>query len=1119
MRKISFRIVSAMLRQSFPPEINWRLIPALLGVLLLWPLVGKASILARESFERDGTGALSGQGGGIGWAGNWSAPGNVVRADVVNTTGGTMTYTIPGGQTINGANRALEVQLSGAAQSQLCGARALDTPIAQTFYVGYLVRYQAGASWGGSANTFTLHLGTNSSSTTTINFGLRADANNFIVRYGTGSGSTTGGALTPGADYYLVLKVNYAAGAFSSANLWLNPTAGEETTTPNGDATLTGFSFPNPISHIFWREAVLDTDDVLRVDELRIGTSFNDVVPSSSLSVTLTNPVNGTIFITPANLLLQATASTTNGTVANVTFYAGATKLADVPSAPYSFNWTGAPAGNYALTAVAKDSIGGMLTSAIINVTVTNPPPSISLTNPANGAGFEWPANTILQATASDSNGSVTNVAFYAGNNKLADIANEPYSFSWSAMPPGAYSLQAVATDNEGGSTTSSVVNITITNSLVVAMTNPADGTVFAIPADILLGATASDSRGTVTNVSFYAGTTKLADVTSAPYSWTWITTPVGNYALMAVAASDQGDFTTSSIVSITVVDTNALVQVQKWHPVDLQFISTNAYINPFTNVALSASFSGPGGISLTVPGFYAGSQTWIVRFCPTFEGIWSYTTTSSDSMLNSQIGGINCVSNLNPAVHGVLRVDPNYRHNFIYDDGTPCFYLSFEADWLGEMDFGNPNVPRAKSLIDIYRTNGFNAALINLYAYDTSWESGTTSAFDFGPPTQIVWLGSNGSPDYFHMNTNYFNNYDRVIDYLFQNGITAHIMMRVYNKQVNWPANRSAGDNLYWSYIVARYQGYPNIIWNFSKEAYNESDDVYENDTLLGIRARDAYAHMLTIHDDTTFYSNPAYTNTCDFRTYQSSGGYSAMITGRNAQNWPILQAEDQQYQVGNDGGYTFGPHSTVASTLNITLENFMAGAAVNYYYTYHSWDVVRYNEMPNGLSAYKNLADLFRSTAWRTLVPSENLINSPGSGRHCLANPGSEYVVYLQGSGSVTLTISGAPAGNSLKATWLNVTTGAQQNLANTGNGSPTFTNPWSDPALLHLSPVQPTLASVVSCGLPQLQWSAANFVLEHAPQITGPWSSVAPQPASPYNLSATNSQEFFRLRWPGP
>ena len=246
-----------------------------------------ANLLASETFESYSTGPLSGQNGGTGWTGGWTAPGSVVRADVVDTTGTPMTFT-PGGAltTINGATRALEVQLSGTPASQFAGVRTLATPISETFYVGYLVRYQAGAAWSGANNTFTLHLGTNATQSAVFNFGIRGNgdttANEFVLRYGTGApvtGASTGGQVVNGTDYYLVAEMNWNGSAFTSANMWLNPSFTDNVDTPSGDASLTfTTSFANPISHIFFREAVLDADDVLRADEIRIGTTWGDVV-------------------------------------------------------------------------------------------------------------------------------------------------------------------------------------------------------------------------------------------------------------------------------------------------------------------------------------------------------------------------------------------------------------------------------------------------------------------------------------------------------------------------------------------------------------------------------------------------------------------------------------------------------------------------------------------------------------------------------------------------------------------------------------------------------------------------------------------------------------------------
>ena len=91
-----------------------------------------------------------------------------------------------------------------------------------------------------------------------------------------------------------------------------------------------------------------------------------------------------------------------------------------------------------------------------------NVSPVVSLTVPTNNAVFTAPANITMEATATDSDGSVTNVAFYNGGTKLGDDTSNPYNFTWSNVAAGAYSLTARATDNVGATTVSSPANLII---------------------------------------------------------------------------------------------------------------------------------------------------------------------------------------------------------------------------------------------------------------------------------------------------------------------------------------------------------------------------------------------------------------------------------------------------------------------------------------------------------------------------------------------------------------------------------------------------------------------------------------------------------------------------------
>ena len=91
-----------------------------------------------------------------------------------------------------------------------------------------------------------------------------------------------------------------------------------------------------------------------------------------------------------------------------------------------------------------------------------NTPPSGSITSPASGSTFTAGANITIQATASDPDGSVANVAFRQNGNVLGQDSSSPYSFTWNSVPQGSYSLTIVVTDNQGATTTSAGITITV---------------------------------------------------------------------------------------------------------------------------------------------------------------------------------------------------------------------------------------------------------------------------------------------------------------------------------------------------------------------------------------------------------------------------------------------------------------------------------------------------------------------------------------------------------------------------------------------------------------------------------------------------------------------------------
>jgi len=94
-----------------------------------------------------------------------------------------------------------------------------------------------------------------------------------------------------------------------------------------------------------------------------------------------------------------------------------------------------------------------------------NTPPVVSISSPAGGASFTAPASVTISATATDADGSIAKVDFYNGSTKLGTATASPYSYTWTGVAAGTYSLTAIATDNAGATTTSGAVGITVTGS------------------------------------------------------------------------------------------------------------------------------------------------------------------------------------------------------------------------------------------------------------------------------------------------------------------------------------------------------------------------------------------------------------------------------------------------------------------------------------------------------------------------------------------------------------------------------------------------------------------------------------------------------------------------------
>lgn len=88
--------------------------------------------------------------------------------------------------------------------------------------------------------------------------------------------------------------------------------------------------------------------------------------------------------------------------------------------------------------------------------------PTVSITSPATNAQFIAPATITINADANDADGTVTNVKFYSGADSIGIDETSPYSFDWTNVAAGNYSITAKVTDNDGNIVASSPVAVSV---------------------------------------------------------------------------------------------------------------------------------------------------------------------------------------------------------------------------------------------------------------------------------------------------------------------------------------------------------------------------------------------------------------------------------------------------------------------------------------------------------------------------------------------------------------------------------------------------------------------------------------------------------------------------------
>ena len=280
---------------------------------------------------------------------------------------------------------------------------------------------------------------------------------------------------------------------------------------------------------------------------------------------------------------------------------------------------------------------------------------------------------------------------------------------------------------------------------------------------------------------------------------------------------------------------------------------------NPFTEREFKGTFRGEHE-TIEASGFYDGDGVYKVRFMPSFEGEYAYSTDGNFDGARTE-GHFN-VTAAGEGNHGPMRVSGCH---FVYEDGTPYYSVGTTCyAWAHQ-----PEAVREKTLAQL-RKGYFNKMRFCVFPkhYIHNFRDPETFPYEGTPVSNeglseetftyfVDFAGNNW--DFTRFDPEHFRRFERRIAELMALGIEADVIL--FHPYDRWGFSQMSPeqDDLYIKYVTARFAAYRNVWWSLANEydllrAKKISD--WERIAAL-ICERDPYKHLRSIHNCMAFYDH----------------------------------------------------------------------------------------------------------------------------------------------------------------------------------------------------------------------------------------------------------------------
>ncbi|NML21757.1 cellulase family glycosylhydrolase [Pseudoflavitalea sp. G-6-1-2] len=406
--------------------------------------------------------------------------------------------------------------------------------------------------------------------------------------------------------------------------------------------------------------------------------------------------------------------------------------------------------------------------------------PTVSITSPAPGASFIAPASVVINANATDADGTISKVEFFNGATKLGEATTAPFTYTWNNVGVGTYSLTAKATDNSNLTTTSAAVSISVTAApgCDAVSSSGDDGNVAANVLDNNLATRWSASGNgqwiqfclgnaasiTGVQIAFYSGNTRTSsfDVLVGNDGVNWTTAATNRVSSGTSLNLETFNFTPVTGKYVRIVGHGN--SVNAWNSyTEVKINQTTGNVAPtvsITSPANNASFTAPASVNITATAadtdgtiskveFFNGatklgeatSSPYAYSWSNVAAGSYTLTAKATDNGNASTTStAVNITVAAPPACNAVTASgdDGNVPANVLDNNLSTRWSASGDGQWI-QFCLGSTSVSVTGVQIAFYngasRTSTFDVLVGN---DGTNWTTAATGRVSSGSSTAL---------------------------------------------------------------------------------------------------------------------------------------------------------------------------------------------------------------------------------------------------------------------------------------------------------------------------------------------------------------------------------------------